>query len=81
MLKRICNPLLSRSFFLFGASRTGKTTLVKELIPPAKRLLIDLLLPSQYDEFALNPEILVNVVGNGTLVLPDSRRHPARLLS
>jgi len=62
MLKRLCNPLLSRSFFLFGARGTGKTTLIKDLIPPQERIFINLLLPSQFDEFALNPEILLSRV-------------------
>lgn len=59
MLTRLCNPSLGRSFFLFGARGTGKTTLLKQLIPSEECLSINLLLPTQYDEYALNPEALV----------------------
>jgi predicted AAA+ superfamily ATPase len=59
MLSRLCKPLLSRSFFLFGARGTGKTTLLKELFTPDTALRINLLLPSDYDDFALSPEVLI----------------------
>jgi predicted AAA+ superfamily ATPase len=59
MIDRLCKPLLSRSFFLFGARGTGKTTLLRELFPSDTALRINLLLPSDYDEFALSPETLI----------------------
>ena len=59
MIKRLCNPLISRSFFLFGARGTGKTTLLKALLPQNSAHIINLLLPSDYDEFALDPEALI----------------------
>lgn len=59
MLNRLSNPLLSRSFFLFGARGTGKTTLLKRLLTQDEALFINLLLPSHYDELALEPELLI----------------------
>jgi predicted AAA+ superfamily ATPase len=59
MLARLCNPQTSRSFFLFGARGTGKTTLLKALLPNDSAHRINLLLPVDYDEFALNPEALI----------------------
>ena len=59
MIARLCNPLLARSFFLFGARGTGKTTLLRELFPQDTAHRINLLLPSDYDEFALSPETLI----------------------
>ena len=58
MIKRLCNPLLSRSFFLFGARATGKTTLLKQLLEAARPTEINLLLPNDFDEFALYPDSL-----------------------
>ena len=62
MINRQCKPLLSHSFFLFGARGTGKTTLLKQYLPGEKTLFINLLLPSDYDDFALRPETLVDRV-------------------
>ena len=59
MINRTCKPLLSRSFFLFGARGTGKTTLLKQLLPSDTAHRINLLLPVDYDEFALKPETLI----------------------
>ncbi|MBI2027795.1 MAG: ATP-binding protein [Deltaproteobacteria bacterium] len=46
MYNRICKPLLSHSFFLFGARGTGKTTLLKNLFTGSHPLWINLLDPS-----------------------------------
>mgnify|MGYP000388461271 CR=1 FL=1 len=43
MLKRLCIPPLSNSFFIFGPRATGKTTLVKQNFAPDKTHFIDLL--------------------------------------
>jgi len=59
MLSRLCKPLLSRSFFLSGARGTGKTTLIKDLIPAEKSHTINLLLPADYEELSLDPGLLV----------------------
>lgn len=59
MINRLYNPLISRSFFLFGARGTGKTTLLKTLLPNNTAHRINLLLPVDYDEFSLNPDALI----------------------
>lgn len=43
MYNRICKPLKSQSFFLFGARGTGKSTLLKQIFSPSEVLWIDLL--------------------------------------
>jgi len=59
MINRLCKPLISRSFFLFGARGTGKTTLLKALLPNNSAHRINLLLPVDYDEFSLQPDALI----------------------
>lgn len=58
-LARLCNPLQSRSFFLFGARGTGKSTLINTLIPEQKRFSVNLLLPADYEELSLDPSLLI----------------------
>jgi predicted AAA+ superfamily ATPase len=48
MLNRIANISLSRSFFLFGARATGKTTLLSTLFEGVTVSLIDLLDPNYF---------------------------------
>ncbi len=63
MYKRLCNPLLSNSFFLFGARATGKTSLLKGLLPAgAKILWIDLLDQVLYQELLTHPERFVEMI-------------------
>jgi len=45
MFKRLLNLPLSRTFFLFGPRSTGKSTLLRELLPESQALWIDLLDP------------------------------------
>jgi predicted AAA+ superfamily ATPase len=45
MFRRLLNPLLTRSFFLFGPRSTGKSTLLRELLPEDQALWLDLLDP------------------------------------
>jgi predicted AAA+ superfamily ATPase len=45
MFKRLLNPSLSRSFFLFGPRSSGKSTLLHGLFPESDALWIDLLDP------------------------------------
>ncbi len=52
------NTLLSNSFFLFGARETGKSTLLKQLLPENSLLSVNLLLPSQERKFKERPEEL-----------------------
>ena len=59
--KRHLNPLLSNSFFIFGARGTGKTSLLREIFagdPAAEILRHDLLDPETEERLALNPALL-----------------------
>jgi len=58
MLRRDINILLSNSFLLLGPRGTGKTHLIKELLPENRTLFIDLLEPDQFDRYALNTSLL-----------------------
>jgi predicted AAA+ superfamily ATPase len=53
MLNRIANISLQRSFFLFGARSTGKSTLLLSLLGDSKMSLVDLLDPAF---FRLSPK-------------------------
>lgn len=48
MLKRIANISLKRSFFLFGARATGKSTLLSALFKDARTSWVDLLDPTYF---------------------------------
>ena len=58
MFKRLSNPLLSNSFFIFGARGTGKSTLVKALLPESTTWVIDLLNADELEHFARHPQAL-----------------------
>ena len=59
---RLSKPLLSNSFFVFGARGTGKSTLVKGLLPSDKTLFIDLLRADDEDRFAKDPTSLISEI-------------------
>ena len=59
MFERLCNPLLSNSFFVFGGRGTGKSTLVRSLLAAQTTLLIDLLNPDDEDRLRQNPSHLI----------------------
>lgn len=58
MYYRICNPLLSRSFFLFGARGTGKSCLLEEQLRAQALLWINLLDNKQFVKYSRNPSRL-----------------------
>lgn len=62
MFLRLSKPLLSNSFFVFGARGTGKSTLVKGLLPSDKTLFIDLLRADDEDRFAKDPTSLISEI-------------------
>lgn len=70
MGKRIINILLSHSFFLFGARGTGKSTLLRSIIPQKNTLWIDLLLPEEEQFYAESPQGLSQRISE-MRVLPD----------
>lgn len=58
MLHRLSNPLLSQSFFLFGARGVGKTTLLEGLFPTSDSVLwFDLLDNVIYSDLLTKPEL------------------------
>lgn len=57
--KRLCNPMLSKSFFIFGPRGTGKSTLLKDLLGENQGMLsLNLLLMENEERFSLNPDLL-----------------------
>ncbi len=54
-VKRLLQLPLSRSFFLFGARNTGKTTLLKHTFESKNTLWIDLLDPSFEERYSRDP--------------------------
>lgn len=59
IIHRLCNPLLSRSFFLFGARGTGKTTYINEQFSKnASVTTIDLLDPDVEEKYSQDPKLL-----------------------
>ena len=62
MIHRICNPLKSNSFFLFGPRGTGKTSMLKEVFGEQEPLWIDLLKAADEQRYINNPDALIEVV-------------------
>ena len=62
MINRHVNILKNRSFFLFGARSTGKTTTVKDLFSKDRSKYIDLLQPDIAEEYELNPTALADIL-------------------
>ena len=65
MVDRLINPLISNSFFLFGARGTGKSTFIKERFSDSS-LYLDLLDPALEDRLSRNPTDLTLILGNNT---------------
>ncbi|MBL7662271.1 ATP-binding protein [bacterium] len=84
MYPRLCNPLLSKSFFLFGARGTGKTKLLQQLFQDQQTLWIDLLQEGALLNFTQNPSQLRHQLaaqGPNTkwVVIDEVQRVPALL--
>ena len=61
MIYRIISPSISKSFFLFGARGTGKTTFLREQFEATTRAstwFIDLMDPEQEDLYSRRPKML-----------------------
>jgi predicted AAA+ superfamily ATPase len=59
MYQRLCKPLVSHSFFLFGARGTGKTKLLQSLFPDHESVLwVDLLREGEVLQFLRSPNEL-----------------------
>ncbi len=59
---RISNILKTNSFLMFGARGTGKSSLLKEILPPNQSLYVDLLKPSQARKLQDRPEELKELI-------------------
>ncbi|MBM3461296.1 MAG: ATP-binding protein [Armatimonadetes bacterium] len=80
MVPRLCQPLLSRSFFLFGARGTGKTTLLRSIFGDRRDVFwIDLLDPLQEDAYALDPGRLERLQGHEWIVIDEVQKLPVLL--
>ena len=62
MFSRVVKSLDSRSFFLFGARGTGKSTLLRKHFPKGDALWIDLLLPQEEERLSLDPQDLARQI-------------------
>ena len=62
MIHRLCNPLLTRGFFLFGARGTGKSTLLRQLLKEKSTLRIDFLNADHLERYQRRPQILAEEV-------------------
>lgn len=58
MYTRLCNILKTRSFFLFGARGTGKSSLLRERLGKEAALWIDLLRDRDFLRYQKNPGLL-----------------------
>ena len=58
LYSRLLSPTKSSSYFIFGARGTGKSTLLKHLFPKKDYFWVDLLLPSEEEQYLLRPELL-----------------------
>jgi predicted AAA+ superfamily ATPase len=81
MLHRIANISLQRSFFLFGARGTGKSTLLSSLLKDKRTSIVDLLDPNF---FRLSPKSFqahLDALAEGTewVVLDEIQRSPELL--
>ncbi len=61
-LPRLCKPLKSNSFFIFGARGTGKTTLIRRLLAGQRVWNIDLLELAEEDRYSREPDLLYRQV-------------------
>ena len=68
MFRRLLQTTHSRSFFLFGARGTGKTTYIKDRFDPKTSMYVDLLDPEIEDAYRRTPHRLENQVR----ALPDT---------
>lgn len=71
MFPRLLKVTQKRSFFLFGARSTGKSTLLKQVFSEKETLWCNLLKPDEADRFLRKPEILYEMV----TALPNSTTH------
>ncbi len=84
MIDRCLTIRDNRSFFLFGARGTGKSTFLRHFFAGHDVLWIDLLLPQEEHRFALRPELLAEQVaarppGSQWVVIDEVQKVPKLL--
>ena len=86
MITRLLEPSENRSFFLFGARGTGKSTFLhQQFLKDQKCLWIDLLKPSMEDRLSRNPEELLQIIESSParqtpwVVIDEIQKTPALL--
>ena len=84
MINRHLQPTASRSFFLFGARGTGKSTFLREYFAGEEVLWIDLLLPEVEDRYASRPQLLAEQIAarpdpTGWVVIDEVQKVPKLL--
>ncbi len=84
MIGRTLTIRSSSSFFLFGARGTGKTRLLSELFGSQDPLVIDLLLPRNYQSLLSSPDDLTRLIqpalrDHKLIILDEVQRVPALL--
>jgi predicted AAA+ superfamily ATPase len=82
MFQRLSIFPAGRSFFLFGARGTGKTTLLRQRFESEDVLLVDLLSPTIESRLSRKPELLESMVMEApgkTIILDEIQKVPALL--
>lgn len=85
MIDRIFKPLKNRSFFLFGARGTGKSTFLRKFFPRQAMAIFDLLDLDLQDELSIEPGRFKRLVLNAqeqkkTVIIVDEIQKIPRLL-
>lgn len=85
MFQRVIHPILTKSFFLFGARGVGKSTFLKSLLKGKRVMTYDLLDPEIENRLILSPqdlrnEVLVRVKKLDWVVIDEVQKCP-RLLN
>ncbi len=84
MVLRLLTPLKGKSFFLFGARGTGKTTFLNAYFNAKNSVRIDLLDPAKVDELSLVPsrfrEFVLSPENLGKTIIVDEIQRLPKLL-
>lgn len=84
MIDRCFKPLKERSFFVFGARGTGKSTWLRQQFSGVDSVFINLLDPDQYEMFSLKPTRFAELIHsrehqNKLVIVDEIQRVPALL--
>lgn len=81
MVQRLCNPLLSRSFFLFGARSTGKSTLIQQLPFFREEFYINLLDDEALEKYSREPKRIELLAKKNDWLIIDEIQKSIKLLN